>query len=516
MFLNHINGKCQVIVMVFCIACWGQQANKQNVPNQSELKTTLAKAELQDKIKGGWAGKVIGCTFGGPTEFRYNGTMIQDYQPLAYDDIYVGLTYVDVYNKEGLQAPVSSLANAFAHSEYDLWYSFQAARYHLLGGMTPPSTGHWLNNLNSEDIGFQIAADFAGLMSPGMVNTSSTICDKVGHISHYGDGWYGGVYVAAMYSLAFVSDDMEFVVTESLNTIPEESTFHQCISDVIGWWKQYPDDWKQCWFECHKKWSPDLGHPDFVFSPKNMDAKLNAAYVVLGLLYGNGDFGRTMELSTRCGQDSDCNPSTAGGILGTMIGYDRIPEYWKSPVHVVEDMDFKYTEMSLNDVYSINYKLAVDNLKKNKATISGDSIHIPVQKIEPVRLEIGYQGHFVKDKVSYRDPIDEKTNELVFDFKGNGFALSGYAEKRNGKPDYTFQLEMYIDGELIEQFKMPTAKTIRRNEVAWKFQLPEGKHQVKIKLTNPKNGYWVKAGELVTYSSKEVKNRWKTKTEGPG
>ncbi len=60
-----------------------------------------------------------------------------------------------------------------------------------------------------------------------------------------------------------------------------------------------------------------------VFVPFNIDAKLNAAYVVMGLLYGNGDFTRTLEISTRAGQDSDCNPSTAGGVLATMIGYDK-------------------------------------------------------------------------------------------------------------------------------------------------------------------------------------------------
>ena len=42
---------------------------------------TLTKDVLKDKIMGGWAGQVIGCTFGGPTEFRYKGTMIQEYVP---------------------------------------------------------------------------------------------------------------------------------------------------------------------------------------------------------------------------------------------------------------------------------------------------------------------------------------------------------------------------------------------------------------------------------------------------
>jgi len=225
------------------------------------LNLKLSKAELQDKIKGGWAGQVIGCTFGGPTEFQFNGTMIQDYQPIhwdnerckwfyenapgLYDDIYMDLTFVHVFEEKGLDAPASYHAMAFANADYMLWHANQCARYNILRGIMPPESCLWLYNPHSDDIDFQIEADFAGLMSPGMVNTASVICDKVGHIMNYGDGWYGGVYVAAMYALSFVSDDLEYIVTEALKSIPEKSQFYQCINDVIGWWKQYPEDWKR-------------------------------------------------------------------------------------------------------------------------------------------------------------------------------------------------------------------------------------------------------------------------------
>ncbi|MGZ5496118.1 MAG: hypothetical protein ACXWFO_05125, partial [Candidatus Aminicenantales bacterium] len=54
-------------------------------------RTELSRSVLLDKIKGGWAGQVIGCTFGGPTEFRYQGAMIQDYQTIPWDDSLVAL-----------------------------------------------------------------------------------------------------------------------------------------------------------------------------------------------------------------------------------------------------------------------------------------------------------------------------------------------------------------------------------------------------------------------------------------
>ena len=68
-------------------------------------------------------------------------------------------------------------------------------------------------NPHADDIDYQIEADFAGLMNPGMPNSASEISDKIGHIMCYGDGWYGGVYVGAMYSLAFISNDIQSLVS---------------------------------------------------------------------------------------------------------------------------------------------------------------------------------------------------------------------------------------------------------------------------------------------------------------
>ncbi len=237
--------------------------------------------QLENKIKGGWAGQTIGVTFGGPYEFRFQGTFIGDYQPLLwydgylketmlnnpdlYDDLYMDLTFVDVFEKYGLDAPVDSFALAFARAGYSLWHANQAARYNVLHGLRPPQTGYWKNNPHADCIDYQIESDFAGLMSPGMPNTASEISDKIGHIMNYGDGWYGGVFVGAMYTLAFTSDNMEEIITGALKTIPVQSEFYECIRDVMDWHKKYPDDWKQTWLEIQKKWANDIGCPDGVF-----------------------------------------------------------------------------------------------------------------------------------------------------------------------------------------------------------------------------------------------------------
>jgi len=512
-----------LIILVSIFACTN---NNRPVTNEiTNLK--LTKAKLKDKTKGGWAGQVIGCSFGGPTEFRYNGTMINDYQPIdwnensclwfyknspgLYDDVYMDLTFVDVFEKNGLDAPASLHAQAFANAGYKLWHANQAARYNILSGIFPPESGAWQNNPHADDIDFQIEADFAGLMAPGMVNSANGIADRVGHIMNYGDGWYGGVYVASMYALAFISTDIKYVVTEALKAIPAESDFYKCISDVILWHQKYPDDWQQTWFEVQRKWSSETGCPDGVFSAFNIDAKINAAYIVIGLLYGNGDFSSTLEISTRCGQDSDCNPASAGGILGTLLGYSNIPEYWRTPVLKVEDIDFEYTEMSLNDVYETGTRHAIQMLEKNGAKITGDSIEIPVQKIIPVKYEKSFEGHFPKSRIPIQKSMNRENPEVEVNFEGNGFVLTGGVinPEADNPEGIVLEVEIAIDENQPEVVKLPADFRTRRHEIVWRYNLKEQKHNVRLKLLNPKPGFSLKAENLISYSLVENKKAWK-------
>lgn len=462
----------------------------------AQRNVTIKKSDLENKLKGGWAGQTIGVTFGGPYEFRFCGTFIGDYQPLLwydgylkhtmlnnpglYDDLYMDLTFVDIFEKYGLDAPVDSFASAFAHAGYALWHANEAARYNILHNIKPPQSGHWKNNPHADCIDYQIESDFAGLMSPGMPNAASTISDKIGHIMNYGDGWYGGVYFGAMYSLAYVSDDISYIVQEALKTIPRQSEFYQCISDVIGWHRKYPADWKQTWMEVQKKWANDIGCPDGVFNPFNIDAKVNAAYVVIGLLYGNKDFTQTLEIATRCGQDADCNPSSAGGILGTVLGYDKIPAYWKMGLTEAEPIPFKYTTMSLNDVYRIGMKHALANISRNGGSSTSDAVTIKLQMPAPVAFEKSFENIYPVQKLNVPDPTDRTT--IAFSFEGTGFVLRGDVSRWSTTSDSAVHAKVYVDDQLVESPTLPLSFTRRRHELCWKYDLPKGKHTVRMTL----------------------------------
>ncbi len=476
--------------------------------------------DLQDKIKGAWAAQVIGCTFGGPTEFRHNGTIMPDYKPIKwydgymkdtydnhpglYDDIYMDLTFVDVFEKQGLDAPASAFALAFANADYRLWHANQAARYNILRGIMPPESGHWLNNPHADDIDFQIEADFAGIMCPGMVNACAEVCDKIGHIMNYGDGWYGGVYIAAMYSLAFVSDDIDYIVEEALKVLPAKSAYAVMVKDIIKWHKKNPNDWKATWFKVHRKWSQDIGCPDGVFDSFNIDAKINSAWVVLGLLYGDGDFGKTISISTRAGDDSDCNPASAAGILGTVIGYEKIPAYWKQGLAEVEPIDFKYTTISLNDVYRLSCLHAIKVIKRNGGKMQDGVAYIKVQKPKPVPLEVGFEGHYPVELRSLKANVKD---EFTFEFDGIGFSIAGNTRK-TGKEEYTFKAQMYIDGKLAETTELPTKYLIRKPTPFWKYQLTKGRHVVKIKISNPSDKAQLNLKKVIIYDDKPLKLKY--------
>ena len=482
---------------------------------------TISQERLLDKIKGGWAGQTIGVAYGGPTEFRYRSAMIQDYVPISYadgciknyfkhapglfDDIYMDLTFVEVFDRLGIDAPVDSFAHAFAHADYGLWHANQAARYNILNGIMPPASGHWLNNPHADDIDYQIEADFAGLMTPGMPNTASEISDKIGHIMNYGDGWYGGVYIGAMYSLAFISDDINIVVQEALKTIPENSRFHQCMNDVIQWHRQYPNDWKQTWAECEKKWNQDIGCPEGTLLPYNIDAVINCAYVVMGLLYGEGDFYKTMDISTRCGQDSDCNPSNALAVLGIIKGFSAFPQEYREAIEKIGDKPFVHTNYSFNKAVERTADYAEKLIVENGGKVTEDSYSIVLQEPVALPMEDAFpnlvyikraaivdadkdscwtlKGNWQDAENGYVKYSEQAGDEITFTFEGTGASIEGWWVKNGGKAD------VYVDGifkRTIDCFYYYAKQEHRNINIFHILNLEEGKHTINIVVKGEK------------------------------
>jgi hypothetical protein len=222
----------------------------------------------------------------------------------------------------------------------------------------------------------------------------------------------------------------------------------------------------------------------------------------MGLLYGKGDFTRTLEITTRCGQDADCNPSSSGGILGTVLGFDKIPAYWKMGLNEAEKIDFKYTTMSLEDVYEIGFKHALQNIEKNGGKIQGDNIIIPIQQPTPVKFEKSFPGLYpvAKIPVQWSDDGDE----IKFEFEGTGFVLRGETARWGSESGYAFKTELYVDDKLVESPVLPASYTTRRYELCWKYDLPKAKHRVRLKILNPSKQEQLRVGEAIVYSDELI------------
>src|SRR3954452_7128169 len=297
----------------------------------------ISMENLRDKVQGGWAGQMIGVSFGAPTEFRYREQTIPEdklphWEPgkvdnsLNQDDLYVDMTFAKVLEDKGLDATTEDFGAMFKDAKYALWHANLAARRALKRGVPATLSGTPKYNAHANDIDFQIESDFIGLMSPGQFRWTNDMSWRAGRVMNAGDGIYGGMFISGMYASAFFENDTRKIVEAGLACLPAKSPYAMVIKDVLRWSQENPGDWTKTWQAINEKWDKREPCPEGALKPFNIDAKLNGAYVALGLLYGKGDFSKTIEVATKAGQDSDCNPSSACGIVGVMHGYKAIPK----------------------------------------------------------------------------------------------------------------------------------------------------------------------------------------------
>jgi hypothetical protein len=344
-----------------------------------------------DKAKGAWAGQMIGVTYGAPYEFQSNGkpitTPIPPWKPevvkesIDQDDCYVEMTFLKALEEHGLDITYTQAGQAFGESKYELWHANKQGRNNIRAGILPPLSGHPDFNVHADDIDFQIESDLFGILCPGLPHESMRLCNLFGHIMNYGDGVYGGMFFSGMYAAAFFEDsDVRKVIDAGLACIPKDSQYYKCIADVIAWHAAEPQDWLAVWRKIEDKWQDDVdcGPGD----PFNIDAKLNGAYVVMGLLYGEGDFLKTIEIATRCGQDADCNPSSAAGVLGCMKGYAALGNA-TAGIPAMADTPFSYTEYSFNNLIPACQRMTEKIIARAGGKVSATTFEIPVQAPKP-------------------------------------------------------------------------------------------------------------------------------------
>ena len=356
----------------------------------------------RDKMKAGWVGQIAGVSWGAPTEFKWRDAIIPEEKvpkwtpdminhAFGQDDLYVEMTFLRTLEQYGLDCSPRQAGIDFANSKYSLWCANRAGRNNLRRGIAPPDSGHPKFNKCPNDIDYQIEADYSGLIAPGLPNTVIALGEKFGHMMNYSDGVYGGQFVGGMYAEAFFTDDLNKLIEAGLACIPPDCQYAEMVRDMVQWYKANPNDWQATWALCQKKYRKDPNYQKC--SNGGIDVKINGAYILLGLLYGKGDFDKTIVISMRGGQDSDCNPSNAGGILFATVGFSKLPARFSEKLK--NEPVFSYTAYNFPALLDVCEKLArqaiiAEGGRIEKDAAGEDVFVIPVKKAKPNPLELSW------------------------------------------------------------------------------------------------------------------------------
>jgi hypothetical protein len=74
------------------------------------------------------------------------------------------------------------------------------------------------------------------------------------------------------------------------------------------------------------------------------------------------------------------------------------------------------------------------------------------------------------------------------------------------KDPYVAIMHVHTDGVVTDTLSLPMMNTARRLEPSWNYQMPEGKHTIKLKWINPDAAYEYRINDMIVYSGNEPKS----------
>lgn len=291
----------------------------------------ISEQELYQKIYGCWIGKSIGGTLGAPFEARQELLDVTDFtspsgKPLPNDDLDLQLVWLKALEEKG---PLG--VNERVLGEYWItyipphWNEYGIGKGNMKAGLPPPLSGDYQNVWRHSN-GAWIRSEIWACCAPGCpeIATKYAWCDAV--VDHgTGEGTYAELFTASVESAAFVEKDRDTLIQIGLSHIPEDCRVARSIGIALDGYRR-----GLSWQESRQlvlEDSADLGW---------FQAPANVAFLVIGWLYGEGDFKRSLLIAVSCGDDTDCTGGTLGSILGIIGGVDSIPADWRR--HVGDDI----------------------------------------------------------------------------------------------------------------------------------------------------------------------------------
>lgn len=324
------------------------------------------KDAIEDKIYGAWIGRVVGCLVGKPVEnrsreyirkiaeadgnypitrylrgqvenptndpffddpnFKQNCFIekVNGFAPSDDDTNYttLALTIVEQYGRDFTSNDIveSWLRNFPALC---LCTAEQAAFRNFLCHILPPRSGY-VRNPYREWIGAQIRGDLFGYICPGDPYAAADMAYRDAVCTHTRNGIYGEMFAAAMIAEAAVSDDVRHIIETGLSVIPQGS---RLVRDVGAVLQMYDEgiDFLEAVDRIHTQYPQSVMHNAVHTIP-------NAMIVAAALLFGEGDFTRSIGYAVMAAMDTDCNGATVGSVVGMLCGARSVPAHFTEPL----------------------------------------------------------------------------------------------------------------------------------------------------------------------------------------
>ena len=310
--------------------------------------------EYAERVYAGVLGKIIGVYAGRPFEGwtherileqlgeidRYVADELNVPLVVTDDDISGTFTFLRALSDYGDSPNLTpeqigdTWLNYIIEGRTILWWggigmsTEHTAYLRLKNGIPAPKSGSiQLNGKTvAEQIGSQIFIDGWGLIHPGEPELAAEFAKRAASVSHDGEAIYGAQMVAAMVSLAFSESSIHDVVRKASLVIPTSSVIATVIRDIEQWHAG-----GLTWREAYQNLKATHGYATY---PSNCHIIPNHGVVILALLYGEGDFSRSLMLANTCGWDTDCNSANVGCIVGVLGGLATIDSGydWRDPV----------------------------------------------------------------------------------------------------------------------------------------------------------------------------------------
>ena len=300
--------------------------------------------DYRNKLTGCWMGKNIGGTLGAPFEGRRKINIIDFYtqdlggEPLPNDDLDLQLVWLNAAEKYGRGITASILGEYWHSHIVPNWNEYGIGKNNMRMGLLPPLSG-FVGNIFKNSCGAFIRSEIWACLCPGHPEIAVQYAYEDAIVDHSHEGLYSEIFCAAVESAAFVESDRFKLIDIGLSYIPEDCGVAKGIKTLIECYKA-----GMTWMEARKKllntvpgttgeWAGEAcDEKDIPSGEIGWDAPSNIGIIIIGWLYGEDDFGKSLCIAVGCGEDADCTAATLGSILGIVRGLEGIPSIWIEPI----------------------------------------------------------------------------------------------------------------------------------------------------------------------------------------